>query len=122
MNFYQDLFTLSVTCGVIVFILCDTTAIEVYLKRLLKLFRIKNEAVNPKVNMGLGLNMRLRMAYPDSFLLELWECPVCLAVWVGAILGLIKFNGDLIQSSCVIFFTWVSYFSIRILSNSSNKK
>ncbi len=108
----------------IIYILCDTSALEQYLRLIFSLFKIKSELVNPSLDMGLPFISRLRLKYQSGvsvFFVNLLECPICLSVWVCSFLGVLKFGLDVEKIATLIVGSWWTYLVTRFLVKSANK-
>jgi len=110
--------------AVLIYVLCDTSALEQYLKLTFHLLKRPNELINPKVDMGLPLISRLRLKYGSGisgFFVNLLECPICLIVWIGSFLGVLKYGFEIDKWCVVIVGSWWTYLATRFLVKASNK-
>jgi len=114
----EELIKTATACAAITYIVCDTGAIEAYLKLFCKWFKVKNDVINPPQDLGINFITRLRMTHGDNFFVELFECPVCLGSWIAiaASVGL-----SVIAIGSTVFLTWVGYFLLKLLVGLINK-
>jgi hypothetical protein len=120
----MNIFETICLVAAITYILCDTSALEQYLKVILGIFKMNSEVVNPKLDMGLPLISRLRLKYTkgiSAFFVNLLECPICLSVWLSVFFGVLKFGYETDRLAVVVVGSWWAYLSTRILVKASNK-
>lgn len=117
----MEIILIGILAGTFSYIVSSTGAVEAYYKLFLKIFRMKSSLYENPGTARLDFWMKMGLKYPNSFLVSLFSCGVCLSTFSALVLSvfLFKFNLLLFSSS---FFAILSYCTLDITVKEANKR
>lgn len=105
----MELILIAIASAALAYIVSGTSALESYHKLILKLLKKNSTLYTDPLTSRLEFWMKLGLKYPNSFLVSLGSCGICMSVVASIVFGLLCGSFNVIVLLSISWFAAVFY-------------